>query len=177
MDNLAGDRQADLVNHGGKDKAICVYPLAHYRSWAQKFGLELRPGAFGENFSVDVVESQVCLGDIFVIGELRVEVAQPRRPCWKVCRRWEIPELAKEMLRTGRTGWYLRVLRPGNVHRGAKAILEERPYPKWTVEEAHHVRYNVRDAPERFRALATCSALPDGWRSKLTRKAELALTQ
>lgn len=175
-DNLAGDRQADLVNHGGKDKAVCVYPLVHYRGWSQKFGVELRPGAFGENFSVDLVESQICLGDIFQIGALRVEVAQPRRPCWKVCRRWGIPELAREMLLTGRTGWYLRVLEPGYVWPGASAVLAERRYPQWTVAKAHHIRYNS-DEPEQFLALATCSALPDGWRSKLTRKAELACTR
>jgi len=28
--NLEGDAQADLKNHGGPAKAVCVYPLEHY---------------------------------------------------------------------------------------------------------------------------------------------------
>lgn len=35
---LVGDHQADLVNHGGKDKAIHCYPREHYTFWAAEFG-------------------------------------------------------------------------------------------------------------------------------------------
>ena len=50
---LEGDAQADLKNHGGPDKAVCVYPLEHYPYWSARLSRNLEPGAFGENFSTD----------------------------------------------------------------------------------------------------------------------------
>ena len=31
--NFDGDAQADRDNHGGLEKAVCVYPLDHYPYW------------------------------------------------------------------------------------------------------------------------------------------------
>jgi MOSC domain-containing protein YiiM len=49
---LEGDGQADLVNHGGPDKALCVYGAEHYSYWEGTLGRQLEYGAFGENISV-----------------------------------------------------------------------------------------------------------------------------
>ncbi len=132
LSNLAGDGQADLENHGGLEKAVNVYPIEHYSYWTRALDLpELPPGAFGENFTtVDLLESTVCIGDVFKIGESLVQVSQPRQPCWKLARRWRVKDLAVQVQKTGRTGWYLRVLREGRVQAGANLILIERPCPK-----------------------------------------------
>src|SRR6218665_2472510 len=58
---LAGDEQADLSVHGGLDKAVYAYPMAHYAFWqAQRrergvslFDEVLPPGFAGENLTVD----------------------------------------------------------------------------------------------------------------------------
>ena len=34
--NIAGDGQADLRHHGGRDKAIYAYPHEHYPFWRTK---------------------------------------------------------------------------------------------------------------------------------------------
>ncbi|MGZ8406010.1 MAG: MOSC domain-containing protein, partial [Nitrospira sp.] len=83
--NLTGDGQADLANHGGPEKAVNVYPVEHYPYWLETLPLpDLRPGAFGENFTTEgLLESDVCIGDVFEIGESLVQVSQPRQPCWK----------------------------------------------------------------------------------------------
>jgi MOSC domain-containing protein YiiM len=40
--NFEGDRQADLVNHGGLEKAVCVYPFDHYPYWTRQLGRDLK---------------------------------------------------------------------------------------------------------------------------------------
>ena len=79
--NLAGDRQADLSVHGGPDKAVYVYPVAHYSAW-QADGFAVDVGGFGENLALDgIAEDDVRLGDAWRWGEALVEVSQPRAPC------------------------------------------------------------------------------------------------
>jgi MOSC domain-containing protein YiiM len=80
--NLEGDRQSDLMNHGGRDKAVYAYPSEHYAYWRHELpGIELLWGSFGENLTVaGLFEADVCLGDRFQIGTAEVVVTQPRIP-------------------------------------------------------------------------------------------------
>ncbi len=84
--NLAGDGQADLKHHGGVEKAVLVYAAEYYPSWRSRLNLpNLSHRAFGENFTVaDQTEASVCIGDIYDIGEVQVQVSQPRQQCWKL---------------------------------------------------------------------------------------------
>jgi MOSC domain-containing protein YiiM len=115
--NLAGDFQADQRNHGGPDQALCVYCGVHYAYWSRQLGQELTAGSFGENLTLagSWTEADVCIGDVFALGEAVVQVTQPRSPCWKIARRWQTPLLSLWMQETGYTGWYMRVLQPGQV--------------------------------------------------------------
>ena len=84
---IDGDGQADLSVHGGPDKAICCYPTVHFPFWKTTIGLEMSPGAFGENFTLDqATEDDVCIGDIFETSGVVFQVSQPRQPCWKLAR-------------------------------------------------------------------------------------------
>jgi MOSC domain-containing protein YiiM len=174
IDGLAGDGQADLRVHGGPDKAVCVYSVVRYAHWEHELGREhesgvgrLRAGAFGENLSVGPVsEDDVCVGDTWALGDAIVQVSQPRGPCWKLARVWGVKDLAVRFQRTGYTGWYLRVLRPGILHAGQEIVLQERPHPDWTVLRANHVYYGADD--DERAELAACPALGRSWREKLT---------
>ena len=171
--NLDGDGQADLENHGGPEKAVNVYPAEHYPYWTQTIGLtNLQPGGFGENFTIEgLLENDVCIGDIFEIGDSLVQVSQPRQPCWKLARRWRVKDLALRVQETGRTGWYFRVLREGHVQAGAKLVLVERHHPNWTVAAANDVMHHRRDDTQAARDLADCIYLSSRWREKLKRRA------
>lgn len=171
--NLAGDGQADLENHGGPEKAVNVYPSEHYPYWTQSLGLNnLVPGAFGENFTIEgLLESHVCIGDMFEIGESLVQISQPRQPCWKLARRWQIKNLALRVQEAGRTGWYFRVLREGHVQAGNRLILVERPYPNWTVSVANEVMHHRTDDRQAAQELADCIYLSSRWREKLLQRA------
>jgi MOSC domain-containing protein YiiM len=134
---LVGDQQADLRVHGGADKAVYCYPIEHYARWREMLrGKEDRlvPGGFGENLTTQGLdEGQVCVGDIFQIGRARVQVTQPRQPCFKLALRFEDPQMIKAMVRNGFSGWYLRVLEPGSLEAGASIELLDRPNPTWSI--------------------------------------------
>jgi MOSC domain-containing protein YiiM len=170
--NLEGDGQADLVNHGGPEKAVLAYSADHYPIWRSELDKPDLPfGAFGENFTViGQTEADLCIGDRWVVGEVRLEVSQPRLPCWKLARRWRIKDLALRVDRTGRSGWYFRVLSEGWVTTNQVWFLEHRPFPDWTVARANqlwlHDKSNLTDAAE----LASIPSLAVSWKEMLARR-------
>lgn len=172
--NLAGDGQADRRFHGGPDRAVLAYAAAHYPIWRVELGRPDFPeGAFGENFTVDGLdEGSVCLGDTFAVGEALIQVSQPRQPCWKVARRWRMRGLPARVQRTGRTGWYLRVLREGFVAPGLALVLLERPCPEWTVTRATETMRRRIHEPDAATALAACPFLSASWRRALAAHCE-----
>lgn len=175
--NLAGDGQADLKHHGGPDKAVLAYSADHYPFWRQALSPPEMPyGAFGENFTIaGLTEREVCIGDVYAIGPARVQVSQPRKPCWKLARRWGIKDLTAQVEATGRTGWYLRVLTEGYVESGLPVELLERPYPEWTIARAAHVMRHIRDDREAAAELAACPLLSLAWRETIMARLELIL--
>jgi MOSC domain-containing protein YiiM len=175
-ENLAGDGQADLTVHGGADKAVCVYSADHFPLWRRELGVEeCGPGWFGENFSVEgQIETNVAVGDTFRIGTALVQISQPRAPCWKLGRRWNRLDMPKLVLASGRTGWYLRVLREGEVEPGDTLTLVERPYPRWTIDAVNAAAYSRGGASDiaALRELATCPALAEAWRGGFRNRVE-----
>jgi len=171
---LEGDAVADTKVHGGPEKAVLVGAIEHLPFWREVLGRpELGPGAFGENLMIEgACEPDVCIGDSFEIGEAVVQVSQPRQPCWKQARRWRRMDLALEMQRTGRTGWYLRVLREGRVAPGDDLRLVERPLPAWTVARANEVMHGRPVDRAAATALANVPLLATRWRESLRRLAE-----
>ena len=127
---LAGDGCADLVHHGLEAQAVCVYPQEHYLWWREHLGLgaEHFPyGSFGENFTVGgQTEESAFIGDRYRIGTAMVEITKPRQPCSTLNKVWGESQLAAQMGRRGLTGWYLRVLEPGEVQAGDLFELLER---------------------------------------------------
>ena len=116
-EGLEGDEQGDRRVHGGPDKAVHQYALEHYAAWRADLGalpVLDAPGAFGENLaSAGVTEATLCWGDRVRIGSVLLEVAQSRQPCWKLNLRFGHKDMARRLQDTGRTGWYWRVLEPG----------------------------------------------------------------
>ena len=114
-----GDGQADRQNHGGADKAVCVYPLDHYSYWENLLGRPLEPASFSENLTVSgAVEDEVCIGDVFGVGEAVVQVSQPRTPCGKLAGKNRQRTLVRLVAQAGFTGFYMRVLSEGLVRDG-----------------------------------------------------------
>ncbi|MFG0261764.1 MAG: MOSC domain-containing protein [Novipirellula sp. JB048] len=172
--NLEGDGQADRVHHGGPHKAVCVYAATHYPEWRRTLQIpDLIWGDFGENFTLDgLTETEVCIGDIWSVGKATVQVSQPRQPCWKLARRWQIKDLALQVQQSGRTGWYLRVLEEGLVQRGMSMTRLERPHPEWTIAEANRVMHHDKHDHDAAARLAAIPALSPSWNRTLTNRVE-----
>jgi MOSC domain-containing protein YiiM len=171
--NLDGDQQADQRHHGGPQKAVCVYPIEHYTYWKEELGLELGPAAFGENFTIEgLTEREACIGDIFEVGDATVQITQPRSPCWKLARRWRVPDLAIQLEETGYTGWYLKVVETGLVASGQQMKLVERPHPDWSVSRATKIRYRMPEDRKLAEELANIESLGESWTTKLADRAE-----
>jgi MOSC domain-containing protein YiiM len=132
-DGLAGDEQADLSVHGGPDKAVYAYGAANYLDWREEYPHHsklLVPGGLGENLAIDGLrEDNLCVGDIHAIGTTKLQVCQPRQPCFKFALRFNDKHMPKAMIRSGRSGWYYRVLQPGVLNPGDPVELLERPNP------------------------------------------------
>ena len=118
--DLDGDRQADLTVHGGEYKSVYCYPSEHYAYWRKELpGYELTAGNFGENFTTEgLLEDAVHIGDRFSIGSAEVVVTQPRLPCYKLGIRFQSDAMVKRFLASKRSGFYLAVMREGEVGAG-----------------------------------------------------------
>lgn len=173
---LDGDAQADLKVHGGPDKAVYAYPWAHYAVWEAahpRLAGRLRPGAFGENLTVEGLdETVVALGDRYAVGGAVLEVSEPRQPCYKFAHIHDDTRLGKYMLAEGMTGWYLRVLTPGPIAAGDAVTLLDRPHPSWTVRRLSVVvtgQGGERPGREALAELGAIDALPAYLRRDIAR--------
>ena len=137
--NLEGDEQADLRVHGGWEKAVYVYPSEHYSFWRSELpGIPLSYGMFGENFTTEGLDEwSVCIGDQYRIGSAVVEVTQPRMPCYKLGVRFGRPDMPQRFHASGRCGFYLAVVKEGEV--GAGDVWERlvRPEDTLSVQECY----------------------------------------
>lgn len=169
--NFDGDGQADQKHHGGPDKAVCVYPASHYPYWRNALGKSFNAGAFAENLTVDeLTEESVCIGDVWQIGGAHAQVSQPRQPCWRLSRWWGIEDLAVRVQRTGRTGWYLRVLQEEDVQAGAPIRLVERLHSDWTIAAANELTHRDKRNLAAANALANLPELSASWRATLSNR-------
>jgi MOSC domain-containing protein YiiM len=134
---LEGDEQSDLRVHGGPDKAVYAYPSEHYEYWARELpGADLPWGAFGENFTTEgLLERDVRIGDAFRVGSAEFLVTDPRMPCYKLGVRFDRDDMVKRFLASGKSGFYLAVLREGDVGAGDPIELAARAESEVTVTD------------------------------------------
>lgn len=171
---LKGDEVADKKNHGGQEKAIFAYPVSHYDFWQNEQHIEgIHIGGMGENLAVaDMDEYSVCIGDTYQFGDAVIQVSQPRKPCWKPARRHQTIDLAIRIQKTGRTGWYFRVLQEGFVKAGTELALIERPYLEWSIANCNEVMYEKKNDLELAEKLVRCHLLADSWKQTLVKRLE-----
>lgn len=169
-----GDEQADRRVHGGPEKAVHHYPFDHYPVWRTELGflpVLQRAGGFGENISATgPTEASVAVGDIFRLGTALIQVSQGRQPCWKLNRRFEVLDMARRVQRTGRTGWYYRVLQPGTVEPQDRLDLIDRLAPDWTLHRLWHALYVDRLNRQELTGIAALDVLAEGWRKYAARR-------
>ena len=168
--NLEGDGQAELDVHGGPDKAVYAYPSEHLPAWSAELGQDLGPAAFGENLTTaGGTEDDVCIGDRWTWGDAVLQVSEPRWPCYKLAMYRGRGDIQRRRKRTGRTGWYMRVLQPGRVPVAGPVTVERHPVGA-TVRLCHDARMPDGGVPpDVLLALVELEPLGEEWRGHLVR--------
>jgi MOSC domain-containing protein YiiM len=165
--NLDGDRQADLRVHGGPDKAVYAYPSEYYELWSrERPELEFGPGTFGENLTTEgLLDEHVSIGDHFRFGTAELVVTQPRLPCFKLGIKMGRDEFVTEFLERGLYGFYLAVIREGDVEAGDPIVALSRDPHGFGVNEVARLYVRDRNDVESMRRAAELDVLPESWRN------------
>ncbi len=170
--NLDGDRQADLENHGGRNKAVYAYPSEHYEFWRQELPeTELTWGNFGENLTTEgLSEQEACIGDQFRIGGAIVKVTQPRIPCFKLGIRFGRNDMVKRFLASGRSGVYFAVVEEGLVNAGDAIDLVQRGESGVTVADVNRAYVHSRENTGLLREIIDKEILPPGLHADMVQR-------
>ena len=170
--NLEGDQQSDLSVHGGREKAVYAYPSEHYEYWRRELpGTDLAWAAFGENFTTEgLLEPDIRIGDRIRVGSAEFLVTQPRMPCFKLGVRFGRDDMVKRFLRSGRTGFYLAVVREGEVAKGHSLEIVGRDEHGVTVADIASLYVRDRDNDDLLRRAVDVPALPEGWKEYLRKR-------
>ena len=164
--NLAGDKQADLSVHGGRSKAVYVYPAEHYAYWQQELpDMRLPWGMFGENLTTHgLLEDTLHIGDRLRIGSAEVMVTEPRMPCYKLALKFGRDDIIKRFLRSGRSGFYLAVLQEGEVGTGDEVEFIEQDSHRVTIADIVRLYVSEKDNLELLQRAVQVDALSESWR-------------
>ncbi|MDE1465368.1 MOSC domain-containing protein [Spartinivicinus poritis] len=167
------DEQYEKQFHGGPERALHFYPREHYSYWEtywQAMQLEspdfsFKAGVFGENLSDDRFNEDNChIGDIFKLGEVIMQISQPRSPCYKLNIQFNYPQMSLLMQANGKTGWLLRVLQEGMVKPTDNLELLETSPDCLSIRKCANILYNNAFNQTDLEHLAAHSALSKNWR-------------
>ena len=165
--NLDGDKQADLTVHGGVSKAVYIYPAEHYDYWRNELpDMTLPWGMFGENLTTEgLLEDEVNVGDRFQIGAAEVMVTEPRMPCYKLGIRFGRDDMVKRFLASRRTGFYLAVLKEGEVKAGDIIEPLSRDENDITIADITRLFAFEKDDVDTLERVVQLKPLSDNWRN------------
>ncbi|DAB27699.1 MAG: molybdenum cofactor biosysynthesis protein [Sulfurimonas sp. RIFOXYD12_FULL_33_39] len=169
-----GDEVADKIHHGGTDKAIFANSYENYENWAKFLDLKELPfGALAENLTISGLhESSVCLGDIHKIGSAVLQVSQPRKPCWKISKRWDNKKFTSEIYTSGLTGWYYRVLEEGDIKAGDEVEIIKHDEAKISILEANTAFANPLEHRDILEKIVDISSIAESYKVSVLKRLE-----
>ena len=170
--NIDGDGQGDLKVHGGTYQAIYGYPSEHYTYWQQELDRDdLTPGQFGENLTVEgMLEHQVHIGDIFQVGTtVKLQITQPRIPCFKLGYKMGLPEFPKQFLESRRVGFYFRVLTEGEITAGDPIERVAVSPERISVTDIINLRFFDKTNRDKIAHVRKLPDLSPSWRRHFTK--------
>ncbi|MBN4866106.1 MULTISPECIES: 6-hydroxyaminopurine reductase [Providencia] len=163
---LEGDEQAETRFHGGPDRALCHYPRDHYEFWLNAYPEQddlFMASTFGENIStMGMTEENVFIGDIYAWGDARIQVTQPRSPCYKLNSLTGVENFAQIMQDNGRCGWLYRVIKTGNVSANSPITLLS-CNSEVSVQEAIMIAFHAPYDEQLYHRLLSAAGLSASW--------------
>lgn len=173
-EGLLGDAQADRRVHGGPEKALHHFPMENHRRLAARFPEQAAgfiAGGMGENLSTaGADEEAVCIGDVYAFGSARLQLSQPRSPCWKIDARHGHEGIAIWVAEQGIAGWYYRVLQTGVAQAGDSLQLLERNPDPVSLRQFWDITQALRPGIDALLRIAGTPGLTQGWQDRLQRR-------
>ncbi len=170
---INGDTQGDKEHHGGVDKAVCIYSENSYKFFKEKYNFKLPICAMGENITLlDCSDEDICLADRFSCGEVIFEVSQPRQPCWKISSILGIKNLTALVVKESKTGFYLRVIKEGNISKDDSFKLIERKYDKLNIAYINRCYYSAKKFQNEIKEILCCKELASAYRVALEKRVQ-----
>ena len=126
LNGVHGDRQRDLVHHGGSARAVCLYSFELIRA-LQHEGHAPSIGVLGENLTIAGVDwSQVTPGARLTVGDARLRITGYAVPCRNLSSAFRGGGIARisQKLHPGWSRTYAQVERPGIVHMGDRVEVQ-----------------------------------------------------
>src|SRR5262245_19024663 len=172
--NVDGDQQSDLTVHGGTHKAVYCYPSEHYEYWRRELpGVEVPWGVFGENLTTQgLLETAISIGDRIEIGSAEFLVTQPRQPCFKLGIRFGSEEMVRRFVASGRSGFYVRVVRERDLARGDAIRVIDHPPGSVTVSDVFALYFDDDATDDERRRAAAAPGLSPSWKDHFLKRPE-----
>jgi MOSC domain-containing protein YiiM len=146
--SIPQDVVADKRYHGGDMRVVHHYSLKNYNYLKERFpeiADKFVPGSYGENIlTEELIESELNIGDIYMLGSAKVQLTVTRRPCATINYAYDDKRILKEIMSSGRTGWFYRVLEEGEVKAGDDLVFLERPFPDMQLSRLHEQGYGAK---------------------------------
>ena len=164
---LTGDECHDPA-HGGPNRRLHVFPVEHYPVLSKLAGRAIEPPAFGENLALSgLPDGEACVGDVLQIGTAVVQITMPTERCRNPGRVADAPSLLKWIIHTKRTGYYLRVVEPGEIGPGDSCELRSRSRPEWTIEALTSSMYDRVQDRTHLELLESIDELAPEWKERV----------
>lgn len=171
-ESLEGDQVANLKYHGGPDRVIHHYSLEQYEYLKSVFPEKAQlfvPGSYGENLTTEkLTEADLCIGDIFTLGSAKVQLTEGRKPCSTIDLKYGFKGVLKEIVSSGRYGWFYKILEEGEVRVGEQLEFVERPYPNLNLKKIIFEMFQSKDRDMDFlKEVYVCPALSERWKERI----------
>ena len=168
-EGVVGDTVVDRINHGGYNKAVYAYAREDAQWWEAEIGKPIAAGQFGENLTTkDLDLSGAVIGEQWRIGDLLLEVAEPRIPCRIFAGFWDRPSLIKEFTEANRSGAYLRIIQGAAIEKGEIIEITHRPGHGITIADVFAARAGARERIDAIAAVEELSPEYQNWAGRIS---------
>lgn len=167
-----GDMVSDTKSHGGVEKAIFANSMQNYKIWKEFLkNDEMSYGDMGENITIDGLdENSVCIGDIHKIGDLVLQVSQPRKPCFKLSKFFNNTNFTNEIFKTGRTGWYYRVISEGSCKCDDELEIIKKDETNMSIMEINKLFYAPKENMHLLEKFKNLKTITKGWSESIQKR-------
>ncbi len=172
-DSIDQDEVTNKKHHGGDMRVVHQFSMKNYKYLKEKFpdiSQRFIPGSFGENIlTEELTESELNIGDIYTLGTAKVQLTVCRRPCATINYAYNDDRILKEVISSGRAGWFYRILEEGEVKVGDYLELVESPFPHLSLSKLHDQGYGEHRFSDRefLRRCIDTGLMDKGWTPKI----------